>query len=60
MILLLTVSNGDACFLLQHQPKAGPVVRPGDQLRPLEGAAVPGRPQNSRHQVHEPDHPERE
>lgn len=46
--------------VLQHQPEAGPVVRRGDQLRPLEGAAVPGRSQNSSHEVSEPDQPERE
>lgn len=43
----LNGSNIQAAFffslpVLQHQPETGPVVRSGDQLRPLEGAAVPG------------------
>lgn len=47
------------CYLnvvLQDWPEAGPVVRPGDKLRPLGGAFFPGWSQNSCHEVYEPDH----
>lgn len=50
---LSTVSLGLAC---QDRPEAGSLVRPRDQLRPLGGAVLPGRPQNSSYEVHEPDH----
>ena len=42
--------------LCKDWPEAGPLVRPGDQLRPLEGAPLSRWPQNSSHEVHEPDH----
>lgn len=40
----------------QDWPEAGPLVRSGDKLWPLEGAFLPGRPQDSSHEVYEPDH----
>lgn len=57
------MSHVEVCnwtVVFQDWPEAGPVVCPGDKLRPLGGAFVPGRPQNSCHEVHEPDHTEGE
>lgn len=55
-ILIAALSNVSLGLLRQDRPEAGPLVRPGDQLRPLGGALLPGRPQDSSHEVHEPDH----